>query len=552
MNHPTELALMLYADQTLHNKPDRNGPEAVAIDQHLDTCPACRRAVAALSRETHVLSQALSLEVAATPAGKVRFRQPSPWREATLTTFVAAGITALVQWGWKALFEEAALASVAWAASTWMPSVYSLANDVFLFFQHKGADMFDNYLALILGLALLVPLVALVKARPKSNILPTLLMALVTGTALLGIAPSGHALQIITEEHTVIIEAEETIDDTVLIAARDVTVHGKVNGNLLVAAEDIAVTGVVDGNLIVFADDIEISGSIQGMTVSAADSLEFNGASLGSDLWLAGDSIELDEQTQIAGNLSTASSALTLASSVTKDVYSAADRLVIKGHVAGDVEAVARHIELADTASIGGNLQYRSSNQEELVVDENASVAGDVAYKGEPKGSGMRHHFDFYDFYLWKLLWFVAAFIVGWIAITLIPRLGDVQLQSGVAGLKTAGIGLLALVSAPVMAIVVGITLVGLPLSFITIACWLVAWYLSQIVLAYYIGRSIIEKRHDRPGLAVALLLGLLIVTLATSLPLLGGVLALLATILGLGLMVELWLNRDSITGTLQ
>jgi len=43
----------------------------------------------------------------------------------------------------------------------------------------------------------------------------------------------------------------------------------------------------------------------------------------------------------------------------------------------------------------------------------------------------------------------------------------------------------------------------------------------------------------------------LLIVTLATSLPLLGGMLSLLATILGLGLMVELWLNRNSAAGTL-
>jgi hypothetical protein len=46
--------------------------------------------------------------------------------------------------------------------------------------------------------------------------------------------------------------------------------------------------------------------------------------------------------------------------------------------------------------------------------------------------------------------------------------------------------------------------------------------------------------------LALVLFVGLIIMTIAINLPFLGGVLNLLATILGLGLMVQLWLNRAS------
>ena len=75
---------------------------------------------------------------------------------------------------------------------------------------------------------------------------------------------------------------------------------------------------------------------------------------------------------------------------------------------------------------------------------------------------------------------------------------------------------------------------------------WLTAWYLAKIVLAHVIGRSMLANRGDNQGLVSTLFVGLIIVTIAINLPFLGGVLNLLATILGLGLMAQLWLNRGS------
>ena len=75
---------------------------------------------------------------------------------------------------------------------------------------------------------------------------------------------------------------------------------------------------------------------------------------------------------------------------------------------------------------------------------------------------------------------------------------------------------------------------------------WLTAWYLAKIVIAHLVGRSVLASRSDDPGLALALFVGLIIVTVAINLPFLGGVINLLATILGLGLMVQFWLHRRS------
>ena len=55
----------------------------------------------------------------------------------------------------------------------------------------------------------------------------------------------------------------------------------------------------------------------------------------------------------------------------------------------------------------------------------------------------------------------------------------------------------------------------------------------------------LLSKTEKQVGLVTALLLGLLIVTVAIQLPFIGGAFNLVATVLGLGLITRLWLDRN-------
>ena len=55
----------------------------------------------------------------------------------------------------------------------------------------------------------------------------------------------------------------------------------------------------------------------------------------------------------------------------------------------------------------------------------------------------------------------------------------------------------------------------------------------------------LLSKTEKQAGLDTALLLGLLIVTVAIQLPFIGGAFNLVATVLGLGLITRLWLDRN-------
>jgi hypothetical protein len=86
--------------------------------------------------------------------------------------------------------------------------------------------MLTDYMAFIVAFIALLTLMGLGGVWRKPGILPEPILTLGTATTLLGLPPAGHALQIIQEEKPVIIEATRTIDDTLIITAQEVTVHG--------------------------------------------------------------------------------------------------------------------------------------------------------------------------------------------------------------------------------------------------------------------------------------------------------------------------------------
>ena len=542
MNHPTELALMLCAEEAFA----ADHPTQVRVAEHLAICASCREAVTALSLERQAIAEAMALDYQHSPNPAGSFQQSARLRDVTLASVTAALVTWLVQWSWKSLFEDAVFSGVIWAASTWTPSLYSVSNELFLVFQEKGADMLTDYLAILVVCLALAALVGLRSVWRKPGILPAIILTLSTATTLVGLAPAGHALELIQENQAVTISADQTVDDTLVITARDVAVHGNVNGNLLIAGEDVEITGNVSGSLITFADDVQASGNVDGMIVAAGDSLELTSAAILGDLWLAGNSIDIDAATKIDGNLTSASSSLEFSGRVGKDLVALAERIYVSGNVGQNVQAAGKLIKITDGASVAGNITYHAEEEDALTVGANSSVQGGVDYQGRPRDLDWGIHFGGSDVVLWSLVWFLAAFIVGWLSLTLFPSLGELQLGAGKEALKTAGIGFLVLVSVPVMALIVAITLVGLPLSFIVMASWLVAWYLAKIILAHVVGRAIFASRHRDPSPALSLLVGLILITAAVSLPLIGGALNLAATIVGLGLLAQLWLQQPT------
>ena len=102
------------------------------------------------------------------------------------------------------------------------------------------------------------------------------------------------------------------------------------------------------------------------------------------------------------------------------------------------------------------------------------------------------------------------------------------------------GIGFLTLVATPVAAVLVMVTVIGLPIGLLGLLCWLAGLYFAVLVVAAFAGQALLKKPFDRLGsFAAALLVGLLLWVVLTSVPFLGALVRFFAVLLGLGVIAN-------------
>ena len=105
----------------------------------------------------------------------------------------------------------------------------------------------------------------------------------------------------------------------------------------------------------------------------------------------------------------------------------------------------------------------------------------------------------------------------------------------------SAGWGALILFVTPIAAIIVCITIIGIPMGLIALALWGIAIYLAQIPVGLFIGRWIIGRFRVVESRAImlgALAIGLAILTLLRLIPYFGFFVGLAVVLFGLGAVI--------------
>ncbi|MFB3103764.1 MAG: hypothetical protein ACE1ZA_02445, partial [Pseudomonadales bacterium] len=374
----------------------------------------------------------------------------------------------------------------------------------------------------------------LLKHRKTRATMCVCLLMVTVGTI---VAPApANSLEIRRDKNIVTIAKSETVDDTLLIVAETVLVEGVITGDLVAVGRSIDISGSVEGNVFAFAESVTVRGKVGGLVLGAASSYDLRGATVGGDLWIAGKKLSIDSESRVGGNTTVGTRTVSIEGFVAKDLYAFAETVELRGIVGEDLEAFADRVRLLGEAHVGGNVRFRSGNEDRLHRAETVRVDGDVEFLDMPEGFEDRSRYATVEFYLWQVARLIAAFLVGLALLWFAPGYRSVSIGAGVDALKTAGVGFLIMVSVPIMAVLVAFTLVGVPLSFIAIAAWLLSLYLAKIVVGAVVGRMLLSQSGSLPW---TLLAGLTIVIVAVNLPFIGGIINLVLTIVGLGLLVQ-------------
>jgi hypothetical protein len=350
---------------------------------------------------------------------------------------------------------------------------------------------------------------------------------------------TSHAAEV-RKADRVDVNANEVIDDTLIVLAKTAVIEGHVVGDALVFANSVSVTGTIDGNLITAAEEVEIEGSVGGSVVTAGQDV-YIGALQGSQLYAAGRRVTLDA-VQLSGDAMLAGSRVDVAGAVGRDVYATGQRIVIEAALQRDLVITGDDLYVGQNVTVGRDLEAHVDDADDLVVEAGASINGTTNIFDDLDDS----RFDDVGFYVRKLCMLVAGLVFGLVAFMLVPNMFQAprELTEQRHWTRAFGIGLACLFLIPIAAVVVALTLIGLPLALFAIGGYALALYLGKLFIAAEIGRRILKLGgRKRSEVAWSLLLGLLILAVLAELPIVGGLLGFVLAVFGLGTVINYLLD---------
>lgn len=319
-----------------------------------------------------------------------------------------------------------------------------------------------------------------------------------------------------------IVEISGVVNGDVLAAGGEVYIKGDVNGDVLALGGTVVVEGNVSQDVRVVAGETEISGNV-GRNVSV----------------LAGN-LSVEEPSVIGGGLAAGVGTAVLSSGIEGDAKLFAGELTINGVVGGDVEVSTERVRIGENADISGDITYLSEN--EIRIDRQASISGRIARSTSPKlapnisdMSGAERLLSDIRWYS-HMLSFLAALIVGVILVRFYPNfLVTVSENLGKNFIKNTLIGFASFILIPVFLLILAITIVGLPLSFLLFLTYIASLYLSKIFLAFWLGRKLYKSAKS---VYATLLVGLLAFYIMRIIPIFGFFVGILALFVGLGVVL--------------
>lgn len=404
------------------------------------------------------------------------------------------------------------------------------------------------------------------------------------------------------DDDEIIIGADEVITDDLYVRTNKFVLDGTIQGDLLIGANSVTINGTVQGDVFIGANTVTINGLVEGDLWVGAQALHLNGevkddvrvgayavqlsseAILGDDLLVGAYSLEAQSNSHINGSLAYGASQALLAGNIAEDVTGGSLGLDIQGQIGGDVAVavgppdaeafnpmlfnpqlphvpnVSSGLTIGPEAQIKGNLTYDSSEATtllegridgEMVFNQTEQSAEEIASR-DPTFLGWI--FD-------TLRVFIGFIVIGLLGMMVLS--GEIR-QAGQAirnkPFSSVLLGLLLFIVTPIVFLLtlVVLILIAVFLGWLAgglgaITFWfgfiillpfvvlygLIVAYLTKLVCAYYGGYLMLSFFSRQPNLLMSMILGLVVLVLLMSLPIIGGLINTIATLFGLG---ALWL----------
>ncbi len=319
------------------------------------------------------------------------------------------------------------------------------------------------------------------------------------------------------------IDHQDTVWNDWFLRVSQATLGGVYKGDVWVLAQSIRFTGVAEDDVrLMTAERISVEGPIEGNLSAVA--------------WAGNMLVSTNAVVEGTSHLQSGKR-ITLSGTFSGNVTATAPKIVVSGTFKGDLTLDAQQIQLLPGTTIGGNLI--STHERDLPLPDGVELSGTQEQ--------LESFQSFFEEQMRRLFWLllvmqvVSASLVGILLLRLVPRfLGHaVDVAVGFRG-PSMGVGALTLLvggSAGLLFLSTRFA-VGTGIFLLTVTGLL--FYTGHIVMALALGATLMRSRKGFSfgRLALALLVGLILVYILFSVAFIGFGLYILISCWGMGALV--------------
>ena len=320
-------------------------------------------------------------------------------------------------------------------------------------------------------------------------------------------------------------QAAETKNGDIYQTGDDITISEAVNGNVFITANNLTVTGQIGGDLFVVAKKINLDGAqIYGNVFALADEITING--LIYDLYAACNTLNIPYN-----------------GTVYRDLKVVCQNATINGVVGGSVNmTVSGNLTLENDCIIYKDLNYTSPTEIEI---KEGAVQGSVnhntlnqAPKFEIKTSD----------YVWAIVYSLIFTLIVWLILSFIaPKFTEkVELAGKNRPIASILFGLLTLIAAPIVGLLLIVTIVGIPATIILFTLYCIALAISMPIAIISIASMIAKKVSvlAKARNLCAIVLVAVVIELIKLIPVVGALISFVLLLYGLGIIVLSIFNK--------
>ena len=362
---------------------------------------------------------------------------------------------------------------------------------------------------------------------------------------MMGLVTAPVSAKVISQETgAIVIGEDEVIVDDLYLGAESVEIAGTVEGDVYVGGGMVTMSGVVTGDLVIGGGNVRVSGEIGDDLWIGAGDVSLMGANVGDGVTIGAGSVSIDDTSSIGGSLLVGSGMLDNRAPVGRNLMAGAGMLKLNAPVGGEVRVGAEELILGSKTAIAGDLTYMT--EKDLTLAEGATIAGETIQAESPRAmegknwdkdreevkgalAGMKAGFGVFSY--------LGALVVGLVSLWLVKKPSMAVAKQVEKNFLTAlGWGLLVLVLSGPALLLMTFTGIGLPLAMILGVLLLIDMYMAKIWVSMTMG-TLLQKQFGwkKMNEKVVFVLGLTLFYVVSMIPMVGGLVKLVALLSGLG-----------------